>query len=380
MNEKRMVENFKNLVMIHSPSGNERRINDFLIEEFKKRGMSYYEDDGYKNFNGNAGVLFAKLKGNNPDLKPITLQAHSDVVEPNFGVEVVSDGKIIRTKGDTTLGADDKGGVAIIFEVLDSLMEDKKTYPDIYVMITVGEENGLIGVKHINWDKVSDEVYPAKDTIVIDNAGRSGLIAYQAPGAYHMTIEFFGRKAHGGIEPEKGINAIVMASKAISKFNTGRIDKFTTSNIGSIESNFPTNVVSDYCKVVMEARGHDEEVLTKLIDSYEEACVNAAKEMGGECKFSRVLEFPQLHTADDLKLANLLKKEYEKLGVDSELQIIGGGSDANILSAKGFNSVILGCGMYKVHTSDEYLVIEDMVNTTKAILGYIDSLSSEENN
>ena len=59
------------------------------------------------------------------------------------------------------------------------------------------------------------------------------------------------------------------------------------------------------------------------------------------------------------------------MGVKSELKVIGGGSDSNILSKEGFNSIIVGVGMYKVHTVEESLVIEDLLKTTEAILNYI---------
>ena len=39
-----------------------------------------------------------------------------------------------------------------------------------------------------------------------------------------LTITFHGKSAHGGIEPEKGINAINAAALAISKVKFGRID------------------------------------------------------------------------------------------------------------------------------------------------------------
>lgn len=370
MNRRRLIDNFKKVVSIHSPSGDEREVTDYLTGELRKRGLEVFEEDGYKNYGGNSGVLFAKLKGNKEG-KGITLQAHSDVVQPNFGVVTIEEGNIIKTDGTTTLGGDDKGGIAIILEVLDTLIEERSSHPDIFVMITVGEEAGLNGAKNINWDIIPKDIYPAEDTIVIDNAGRAGLIAYQAPGLYTIEITFKGKKAHGGIEPEKGVNAIVMASSALSMFKTGRVDRFTTSNISKISADFPHNVVPDLCKVNLEARGHDEKHLLELINSYEEACKDVCEKMGGEYIFEKEQEFPQLLSKDNCVMAKRMKKEYEKLGVESELQIIGGGSDANVLSGKGFNSVIVGCGMFKVHTTDEYLNVDDAMITTEAVLNYI---------
>lgn len=44
----------------------------------------------------------------------------------------------------------------------------------------------------------------------------------------------------------------------LSNMKIGRIDEFTTSNIGR-QFRFPTNVVSDCCIFTAELRGHSEE-------------------------------------------------------------------------------------------------------------------------
>ena len=60
---------------------------------------------------------------------------------------------------------------------------------------------------------------------------------------------------------EKGINAIVVASKAISKMHIGRIDYETTSNIGHIEGGSATNIVTDEVTFTAEIRSHSMEKL-----------------------------------------------------------------------------------------------------------------------
>ena len=45
--------------------------------------------------------------------------------------------------------------------------------------------------------------------------------------------------------------------------------------------------------------------------------------------------------------------------------------DGNIYLKNGFHSVILGVGMYKIHTIEEYLVISDMEKTAEAVLEFI---------
>ena len=59
-----------------------------------------------------------------------------------------------------------------------------------------------------------------------------GTVAVKAPYYNRFTVNFKGRAAHAGIEPEKGLSAIMLASKAIADMpNFGRIDAESTSNI-----------------------------------------------------------------------------------------------------------------------------------------------------
>lgn len=56
---------------------------------------------------------------------------------------------------------------------------------------------------------------PCKNMVIADATGPAGIIAYKAPAMEAIRCSVRGRKAHAGIEPEKGINAVVAASRAI---------------------------------------------------------------------------------------------------------------------------------------------------------------------
>lgn len=358
------------MVKIYSPSKKEGKFANYLIDILKNLGGEIYLDNGYTKYNGDAPTIFAKFKG---DLagEGVTLCAHMDVIEPCENISPIIENGIIKTDGTTTLGGDDKGGVASIIEVLRVLKENNLSHQDIYVLLTPGEESGMLGAKSIEWKDVPSNIRPATNMIVLDNAGRAGIIAHSAPCQYNFTFTFRGKKAHAGIEPEKGINAISMAAAAIAQMKIGRINELTTSNIGSITSQFPTNVVPDYCSFHGEVRSHSEETLENIIDEYENIAKNVADKFNGEYTLELSYNYPILKPIDDLKFGKEFAKVYEEIGVESELKVIGGGSDSNILAKEGFNSIIVGVGMYKVHTVEEYLVINDLLKTTEAILNYI---------
>ncbi|WP_297599242.1 M20/M25/M40 family metallo-hydrolase [uncultured Cetobacterium sp.] len=370
MNRERVINNFIEMVKIYSPSLNEKEYSEYLVKYLEKLGLEVYLDLGYKNYGGNAPTIFAKLKGNISGLG-VTLAAHMDVVEPCSNINPIIDGDFIKTDETTTLGGDDKGGIAAILEVLESLIETTEKYEDIYVLLTPCEENGMLGAKNIDWSKVPNHMVPAKDVVVIDNSGRAGLIAHTAPSKYDFKITFKGKKAHAGIEPEKGINAIALAGISISNMNIGRIDNLTTSNLGTIHSEFPSNVVADLCVVTGEVRGHSLDSILETLNSYENACKISIDKLGGEYFFEKTCIFPTLKPTDNLVFAKEFAKVYESMGISTELQVIGGGSDSNIFAEKGYNSIIIGVGMESVHTVNEKLDTRELFKTIDVLKKYI---------
>lgn len=370
MNKKRLVENFIEMVKIYSPSKKEGMYSKYLVEELKKIGAEIYLDEGYKNYGGDAPTIIAKLTGN-IEGEGITLAAHMDVVEPCEKINPIVENGIVKTDGTTTLGGDDKAGIASILETLKVIKEEKLNHRDIFIVLTPCEEVGLLGAKNINWECIPQDMLPAKNMIVVDNAGRAGIIAHTAPSKYDLMITFKGKKAHAGIEPERGINAINLAALAISKMKMGRIDELTTSNIGIISSNFPTNVVADECFIKAEVRSHSEEKILEIIDEYRKCCEEAAETMKGRYELQYECDYPTLKPKDELKFAKEFAKIYGKLGIETELKVIGGGSDSNIFAKNGYNSIIIGVGMCDVHTVNESLELTELYKTTQALINYI---------
>ncbi|MEF1230296.1 peptidase M20, partial [Vibrio fortis] len=45
-------------------------------------------------------------------------------------------------------------------------------------------------------------------------------------------------------------------------------------------------------------------------------------------------------------------------------------SDANNFNAKGLTTVNLSTGMAKVHTTEEYIAVKDMVSITEFVIAY----------
>lgn len=373
MNKERLVETFIEMAEIYSPSTKEKEMAEYMVSVLEELDAKIYLDDGYKKYEGNAPVIFAKIEGN-LEGEGITLSAHMDVVEPNKDSKLIIEDDIIKTDGNTTLGADDKAGIASIIETLRVLKEENIDHQDIYLILTTAEEFGMVGIKHVDWDKIPEDMIAPGDALVVDSSGPAGPVVHSAPSHYIVNLEIIGKKSHAGSAPEQGINAIQLGSLIVSKMPMGRIDEETTGNISYIHGDFPSNVVPDSCAIYGEIRSHNEEKAEAMAKQYEEICREVCEEYGADYTFELTQSYPALKPTDDLVLAKKFAKIYEDLGLETELVVGGGGSDSNVLAGYGYNSIILGVGAFDVHTTSEYLVIEDMVLTTEAMIEYIRNL------
>lgn len=373
MNKERLLDTFLDLVKIYSPSRNEINAMKYVVERLEKLGVKYILHDHSSEYGGNTPVIIAKLEKNSDDesLKPISLSAHIDVVEPSKDLYVYVEDGLVKTRTATTLGGDDKGGVAIILETFESLVESNLPHSDVFAVITPSEEVGLLGAKSIKWEEIPQDFMPSKDMLVLDNGGGCDTVAVEGPCMYKINVHYEGLSSHAGIEPEKGRSAIVAMSNAISKMKIGRINDHTTSNIGSIVSEFPTNVVPKDCKIRMEVRCLNEDEAKENVDNYVNIFEETAKDFEVKCDINIEYDYPPLKQIDGNILLNRVLDAYKKVGVKSRPIKIGGGCDGNIYLKNGFNSVILGVGMYKIHTIEEYLVIADMEKTLEAVLEFI---------
>ena len=357
LSRERLQERFIEMVKIYSPSKGEKEMADWLENWLSARKIPFQSDRAGEQYGGNGRNIVAFLKGTGDGI-PLGFGAHMDQIEPCANVQPIVEGSIIRTDGTTTLGGDDKSGLAAILEAVEDILETDAPHRDIYLVFTCSEEISMQGTKHMDL-----QMLPCYDLVIVDATGDTGVVAYKAPAMEAISVAFHGQKAHAGIAPEKGVNAIVTASKAIAEMRIGRIDPETTSNIGRIEGGGATNVVTDEVTFTAEIRSHSMEKLAAELAHMESCCAAAAQEMGASYDFQHELAYPSLSLDVDCPLVQLTKQAMEAEGVTPDLQVIGGGSDANILAGHGYRSVILGLGMRDVHTVEESL---DMAEVWKA--------------
>lgn len=371
IDKDRMTEYVMDLIRIDSPSRREREVALKLKKDMEDIGGRCVFDSVDKKVGSNVGNLIVKIKGNTEGVSPFFLSAHMDTVSPGEGIKPrIVDG-IIRSDGTTILGSDDKSGIAIIVEVVRTLKERNIPHGDIEIAFTVCEEIGLLGARYMDCS-----VFNSRYGVVLDSGSPYHLIT-KCPSAKRLEFKVYGLEAHAGVCPERGINAIKVASDAISRMRLGRIDFETTANIGIIEGGVATNIVPRYVRVVGEARSHSEEKLLDQVEHMKRCFVESVAEyklnLEGKHYSARVEElieksYDRMNVSPEAKVVRLLTHAARELGYHVELHASGGGCDANYFNKKGIECVNLGTGMKEIHTLNEYLVLEEFYHAAEIIL------------
>ncbi len=381
INEKRLCDTFMALVETDSVSREEGEVAEMISAMIKELGGEITTDTAGASLNSNANNMVAKFSGT-LDLPPMLLNAHMDTVEPGRDIKPILADGVFTSAGDTILGADDKSAIAIILEVLRIIKENSLPCPPIEALFTICEEIGLQGAKKLDFSMIDSRFGYTLDTN--DTEG----IVNKAPAAVLMKFTIFGQDAHAGINPEDGINAILLAAKAIASLEIGRMDNETTCNIGIIEGGLASNIVPASVTVTGEARSHSDEKLKVLVDNIVESFENAVKDYKEEhqikedelpqLEFSVTQDFPRTDVPHDHFVVLLAQRAAENLGRKMTTKRTGGGADANILFQKGIITGVLGTGMKSMHSTRESISLADMVKTCELLLEII-RIYNEEN-
>lgn len=369
INHDRLAETFKALAQTSSPSRREGVLAADLRLRLAALGAESWVDESAAATGSDTGNLLARLEGS-VSVPPIVLCAHMDTVGPAENIRVRFADGVFTSDGTTILGADDKSSIAVLLEALQVARERAMAHGPLELVFTTCEEIGLTGAKNLDFSRIRSRFGYA-----LDASDTEGIIT-RSPSADRFEIRVVGRDAHAGAHPEKGINAIHLAAKAMAGLSIGRIDHETTCNIGVIEGGSATNIVPPLVTLRGEARSHDEEKLERVTQDILEAFEKTAsghrspEEADGLPRVeSRVRRsYHRTHIAEDHPLVSLVVRAAANLGRPMKCKISGGGSDANIFFEKGIPLGVLGTGMREVHTTREYVKLEEMVRAAELLV------------
>ncbi|MCS6918707.1 MAG: M20/M25/M40 family metallo-hydrolase, partial [Fimbriimonadales bacterium] len=351
---------------INSPPRQERAVLEYVKGFLRGLGLEVREDNAADIVHGDANNLVATLPANITGAPKIFFSAHFDTVEPNPNVQIIVQDGVIKTDGKSILGADDKAGMSAILEAIRIVVENNLPHGQIQLLLTVCEEIGLKGARALDLALVDSDF-----GFVYDTGPPVGTVITQTPNHDRLNVHLMGVPAHAGVEPEKGVSAIQIAAHAISQMKLGRIDPETTANIGIIHGGQATNIVCPEVFIEAEARSLDRAKLDAQVGHMIHLFEHAARLYGGEAviEIERHYEGYTL-TEQDLPV-QVVRRALGRLGLDAPMRPTGGGSDANVFIARGLPCCVVGTAHQKIHTHEEFVLIDDLAKSVDLTLAII---------
>jgi tripeptide aminopeptidase len=351
MNKERFIKNFTDFVKIPSESSNE--------EEFLKYFEGFVKNLGGTSERDSYGNLIARFPAKNSNkTEYIAFGAHADTVKPGVGIKpIVKDDKI-TSDGTTVLGSDDKAGLA---EAIEAMMIAEK-HPPIEIIVTKEEEIGSFGSSNLDYSLVK-----SKEAYVIDGEYVNEIIV-GGPTLITLDIEITGKSAHAGMAPQEGISSIQVAANAISRLKLGLYDENSTANIGIIKGGEIRNGIPEKTTVTGECRSLDHEKALKICEEMKKAFTEEAEKLGAKVEIKDNVALKAYNLPETEKVIATVKEGMKKAGLEAKMTIIKGGTDATHFNANGVKTAVLGVGNRKIHSVDEYLLLdsaEKIINAMK---------------
>jgi tripeptide aminopeptidase len=373
LDTERLLETFLEMVCIDSPSGDETAFRNYLISRFKVRELSFFTD-----LNGNLIVDLPAFACTHE--RRLVLSGHMDVVPPCLGIKPIIeqkeiDGKqdmIIHSDNTTVLGADDKSGLAPILEAVFYAIDHKLPRPALRLIFTVEEETGLAGAKGLEKRFLSDVDF----AITLDHTGRQGVIINEAPTYIQFVIECQGRSAHAGMQPEKGVSALLLASHIITRMNLGRLDADTTANIGSIHGGKADNVIPDSVTLSGELRSHNQKRIETEIAWIERVLAEESASLpGSSARLLTTTSFKGYSISEKHPGIVCVFEAARQTGLKPVCIRTNGGSDNNIFVERGLLGVVLSAGYVDPHALTEHVSLNEMALCAQFLLNILEQFS-----
>lgn len=265
---------------------------------------------------------------------------------------------------------DDKGGLLAGVYALDAL--GHLGWEDFAVVTFVGvpdEEVGSPGSRELLAGLAAEHDV----ALCLECAREDGSVVIGRKGVVDVVLEVGGRSAHAGVEPERGVNAAVVAAGLavdLAALNGRWAD--VTVNVGVLRAGERPNVVPDRAQLVVDVRAvapsSYDEVLTAIRSLAEHASVE-----GASVSVSLQAPAPPWAPSDDSRVvADAARAVASRLGVDLGLALTGGAADANLLAAEGI-AVLDGLGPVggDDHSPSEWLDLRSVVPRVTLLAGLL---------
>jgi succinyl-diaminopimelate desuccinylase len=248
--------------------------------------------------------------------------------------------------------SDMKCGVAALTVAALNSAKYLEATPGITLVITAGEETGCEGAFHLYRDGALDR---AGAVVVAEPTSNYPFVGHR--GALWLKATTRGVTAHGSM-PEKGVNAVYKAARAVSKLEAFRFENTphplmgqATLNVGTIHGGLNINSVPDRAEIAIDIRTVPNVDHAKLIETL-------AAQLGADVELENLMDLEAVYTdANDAWMQTVFEVMGNLLNEQPQPRVATYFTDAAPLSMAYGNppTVILGPGEpHMAHQTDEY--------------------------
>ncbi len=364
-----------------------------LFEELKAMGLQQVALDEYgyvyatvpatSNKKNIPAICYCSHVDTAPDcsgtnVKPILHKNYDgkDIVLPDDNTQVLSASKskylnnhighdIITASGNTLLGADDKAGVAIIMQTVQTLLEEPAVqHGEIKIVFTPDEEVGK-GTARIDMQKVG-AVYG----YTLDG-GEAGSLEDETFSADGATITIHGVIAHPGYAKNKLVNAMKIAGEILAALPADEWSPETTDGMQGFVHPVSLNGIAEKATIgfivrdfkTAELANHHAR-LKKLVEAI------VAKHKGATMEYA---EQEQYRNMKDILLQHPQVADYaaeaiRRAGLTVIKESIRGGTDGSRLSYMGLPCPNIFTGMQNIHSKLEWVGVKDMEKAVETLV------------
>jgi glutamate carboxypeptidase len=303
------------------------------------------------------------------------LIGHTDTVFPDGTAAA----RPLKLDGDRILGpgvCDMKGGLVSGILAVEALRATDTAFGRVIFVLNPDEEVGSPASRPFIRERAS----AADAVFVLEAARASGAVVTARKGITTVNMDFTGRAAHSGVEPEKGRSAVLEAAHATIAVHAlnGRWDG-TTFNVGVSHGGTRVNVVPEHAALTIEIRSATEATLraaeeefVRLADRSVVPGVTMTLEMSRE-------HDPMERSEGTAALFERARSIARHLGLDLEEAATGGASDANITAGMGVPTLDgLGPVGGDDHSPAEWIQRSSLVPRTALLAALIASVGQPE--
>ena len=300
-----------------------------------------------------------------PGKPRVLLVGHHDTVHPIGSLAArpfrVDDG---RATGPGVF--DMKGGIVLGVHAVAALADRS----GIELLFTADEEVGSGASRAL----IEERATACGAALVLEPAADGGAMKTGRKGTGGFEVVVHGRAAHAGLEPEKGVNALVEASHqvlaiaALANPERGTTVTPTVASAGTAD-----NVVPAEARIRVDVR------VTELVEAERlEAAMATLTPVDPAARLEVLggLNRPPMPESATAELFELARQAAGMIGVDEPAGVaVGGGSDGNFTAALGIPTLDgLGVTGGGAHADHEWADTTTMLDRTRLLTALLDTI------